>query len=183
MAGAMGKTTWIVLFRGVGGATQLPVARLRQVLGEGGFTPVATCINSGNAVLSSPWDAGETQARIAGIVAREFGFARQIMLLSRADCRRVIAENPFPEAAAQPTSLHVFVLAQAPAMQAAAVLRGKARNERLHLRGTIFYLHVPDGFSASKPPPVLDRTLGTASTARNWRTVLALDRLAGFGPG
>ena len=179
----MGKTTWIVLFRGVGGATQLPVARLRQVLGEGGFASVATYINSGNAVLSSSLDAEETRARIAGIVAREFGFTKQIMLVSHADWRRVIAENPFPEAADQPTSLHVFVLAEAPTAQAVAALRGRARTERLHLCGTILYLHVPDGFSTSKLPPVLDRVLGTTSTARNWRTVLALDRLAGSGPG
>ncbi len=172
-------TTYIVLFRGVGGATQLPVARLRQALGEGGFGAVATYINSGNAVLDSPWDAAATRKRIAGIVAREFGFTKEIMLVGRADWRRVIAENPFPEAADQPTLLHVFVLAQAPRPDAFAALQDRARGESLHLRGNILYLHVPDGFSASKLPPVLDRTLGTTSTARNWRTVLALDRLAG----
>lgn len=175
----MTDTTWIVLFRGVGGATQLPVARLRQVLAEGGFGAVATYINSGNAVLDSPWDAQATRARIAGIVAREFGFAKEIMLVSRTDWRRVIAENPFPEAVDQPTLLHVFVLAEAPAPEALAALRDRARSERLHLRDTILYLHVPDGFGASKLPPVLDRTLGVPSTARNWRTVLALDKLAG----
>jgi len=47
------ETAYIVLFRGVGGATQLPVARLREVLPEAGFHNVSTYINSGNAVLSS----------------------------------------------------------------------------------------------------------------------------------
>ncbi len=171
-------TTFIVLFRGVGGATQLPVARLRQALGEGGFGAVATYINSGNAVLDSVWDAAETRARIAGIAAGEFGFSKEIMLVRRADWRRIIAENPFPEAAEQPTLLHVFVLERAPRPDSFAALQDRARGENLHLRGNILYLHVPDGFSASKLPPVLDRVLGTTSTARNWRTVLALDRLA-----
>lgn len=171
--------TWIVLFRGVGGATQLPVARLRQVLGEGGFSGTATYINSGNAVLDSPWDMAATKARIAGIVADEFGFTKEIMLVSREDWRRVIADNPFPEAVARPTTLHVFVLAGTVAPDAMAVLRDRARNEALHLCGNILYLHVPDGFSTSMLPPVLDRILGTPTTARNWRTVLALDGLAG----
>ena len=171
--------TWIVLFRGVGGATQLPVARLREVLGEGGFSGIATYINSGNAVLDSPWDRTETKARIAGIVANAFGFTKEIMLVSRADWRRMIAENPFPEAAERPTTLHVFVLAGAAAPDAMTALRDRARGESLHLRENILYLHVPDGFSASKLPPMLDRILGVPTTARNWRTVLALDKLAG----
>jgi uncharacterized protein (DUF1697 family) len=43
----------ILLFRGVGGATQLPVAPLREALTEAGFVNDATFINSGNAVLLS----------------------------------------------------------------------------------------------------------------------------------
>lgn len=171
-------TTYVTLFRGVGGAVQLPVARLRQVLGEGGLTQVRTYVNSGNAVLESARDAAQTRHRIAAIVAREFGFTKDIMLVAARDWRRVVDENPFPQVADQPTLLHVFVLGAVPAPEAFAALQARARGEWLHLRGNILYLHVPEGFSASKLPPMLDRVLGVASTARNWRTVLALDRLA-----
>ena len=53
MPKARAKTAYILLFRGVGGATQLPVAPLRDALTGAGFENVATYINSGNAVLRS----------------------------------------------------------------------------------------------------------------------------------
>ena len=52
----MSGTIYILLFRGVGGATQLPTAPLREKLTEAGFRNVATYINSGNAILASPKD-------------------------------------------------------------------------------------------------------------------------------
>ena len=52
------KTAYIVLFRGVGGATQLPTAPLGEAPAEAGFENVATYINSGNAVLHSVLSPG-----------------------------------------------------------------------------------------------------------------------------
>jgi hypothetical protein len=66
------RTAFILLFRGVGGATQLPTAPLREALTEAGFENVATYINSGNAILRShlsnavahaPWD-GQIESSI-----------------------------------------------------------------------------------------------------------------------
>ena len=56
-------TVYIILFRGVGGATQLPTKPLREALTAAGFKDVATYINSGNAVLSSRKSAGERDGR------------------------------------------------------------------------------------------------------------------------
>ena len=47
------RTAYILLFRGVGGATQLPVKPLREALASAGFENVGTYINSGNAWLST----------------------------------------------------------------------------------------------------------------------------------
>jgi uncharacterized protein (DUF1697 family) len=175
VSAAMPETVYIVLFRGVGGATQLPTAPLRKTLGEAGFGSVSTYIHSGNAVLASRLGARETQARIASICKEEFGFAKDIMLVARADWQRMIDDNPFPEAVDQPTTLHAFVLRSSPAEAAVkALLARLAPPERLQVSGRFLYLHVPEGFSASRLPPVIDRVLGTVSTARNWRTVLAL---------
>jgi len=41
----------VILFRGVGGKTQLPTQALREKLTEAGFENVATYINSGNAIV------------------------------------------------------------------------------------------------------------------------------------
>ena len=169
---------FIVLFRGVGGATQLPVARLREALASAGFASVSTYINSGNAVLRSDQDEEETHRLVSHIARRDFDFTKDIMLVSRDAWRRIIDANPFCEAASQPTTLHVFVLSAAPGPENVEALRARATSERLHVSGNVLYLHVPDGFSASKLPPVIDRMLGVVSTARNWRTVLALGKMA-----
>jgi len=42
----------------------------------------------------------------------------------------------------------------------------------------VLYFHAPEGFGTSKLPPVIDRTLGVVSTARNWNTVRKLMELA-----
>jgi uncharacterized protein (DUF1697 family) len=173
------RRVFIVLFRGVGGATQLPTAPLRKALGAAGFGDVSTYINTGNAVLSSALDPKQTQARIAEIAKREFGFEKDILLVEREDWRRVVEANPFPDAVDRPTTLHVFALTGVPKQAAVEALRGRAQGERLKVEGKVLYLHVPDSFSASKLPPVIDRTLGVVSTARNWRTVLALKKIAG----
>ena len=172
-------TGFIILFRGVGGATQLPVARLREVLTQAGFAKVATYINSGNAVLSSGHDASTTRARIAAIVKGEFGFEKDIMIMSHSDWARLIERNPFPEAVDEPTTLHAFVLAGIPEERDVAALEARTTGrERMVVDGTILYFHAPDGFGTSKLPPVIDRTLRVTSTARNWRTVQALMKLS-----
>ncbi len=170
---------FVVLFRGVGGATQLPTAPLRKALGEAGFANVSTYINSGNAVLSSRLSESETHARIAAVAKAVSGFEKDIMLVRRKDWNRLVDGNPFPEAVDEPTTLHAFVLRDLPPQHAVEALQGRlAVRERLVARDRFLYLHVPAGFSASKLPPVIDRVLGTVSTARNWRTVLALAGIA-----
>lgn len=177
MTGRAGDT-FIVLFRGVGGATQLPVAKLRAALAEAGFRNVSTYINSGNAVLASDKGKVETQGLVAEVARRELGFDKDIMLASRDEWRRIIDGNPFPEAAEEPTTLHVFVLRDAPEPESVEALKSRATGEGVHVHGNVLYLHVPDGFSASRLPPVIDRVLKTVLTARNWRTVLALAKIA-----
>lgn len=170
---------FVVLFRGVGGATQLPVAKLREALAKAGFRNVSTYINSGNAVLISDKERTQTQELVAEVARRDLGFDKDIMLVSHDEWRQIIDDNPFPEAVERPTTLHVFVLRDAPGQEAVQALASRATGEGVHIRGNVLYLHVPDGFSASRLPPVVDRTLKTVSTARNWRTVLALGKMAG----
>lgn len=92
------EAVFVVLFRGVGGATQLPTAPLRKALGEAGFANVSTYINSGNAVLSSRLSESETHARIAAVAKAVSGFEKDIMLVRRKDWNRLVDGNPFPEA-------------------------------------------------------------------------------------
>ena len=175
----MSRTTYIVLFRGVGGATQLPTARLRSALGAAGFENVVTYINSGNAVLSSALDSERVLGEVADIVHAKFGFAKAIMIATSAEWARLVKGNPFPRAVETPTRLHAFLLEKKPAPAAVAALAAKTTGtERVAVISRVAYLHTPDGFGNSKLAAVVERTPGVAATARNWNTVLKLQALA-----
>ena len=173
------RTVYIVLFRGVGGKTQLPVGPLRQRLSEAGFDNVATYINSGNAVLKSALSRDAVAARVAGICAREFAFDKAVHVVSRAEWESLIAKNPFPAAVAVPKSLHAAILEAEPEPGRVEALRAVAvAGEGIAVAGKVAYLHTPHGFGTSKLAERFDKGIGVANTARNWNTVLKLAELA-----
>ena len=174
-----GATVYIVLFRGVGGKTQLPTARLRAALGEAGFENVSTYINSGNAVLRSSLSRAETAKRIAELVDREFGFTKDIHLVTRAEWAKIIAQNPFEGIAKVPKFLHAAVLGGVPEKAKIESIESvAAEGEGFIVIGKVAYLHTPSGLGTSKMAEKFDRTIGVPNTARNWNTVLKLAALA-----
>lgn len=179
MSGGAGETVYIVLFRGVGGKTQLPVKPLREKLAEAGFTNVATYINSGNAVVKSKLSREKTVALIARICSAEFGFDKDIHAVTHAEWTDLVANNPFPKAVSTPKFLHAAVLASTPEPAKVEALRAvTAKGEGIEVVGKVAYLHTPNGFGTSKLAERFDKGIGVANTARNWNTVLRLAELA-----
>jgi uncharacterized protein (DUF1697 family) len=172
-------TVYIILFRGVGGATQLPTKPLREALTAAGFKDVATYINSGNAVLSSRKGAASVTADIGKIAKKEFGFDKAIHTVTREEWAELIANNPFPGAVDVPKFLHAAVLAGTPEKAKVEALRAHAKaGERIEVVGKVAYIHTPDGFGASKLAEKFDKGIGVPNTARNWNTVIALAKMA-----
>jgi uncharacterized protein (DUF1697 family) len=176
----MTKSVWIVLFRGVGGKTQLPVAQLRERLTEAGFTNVATYINSGNAIVESALSRDGTVKTIADVCARHFSFDKAIYAVSPDEWQAIIDANPFPDATEPGNLLHAALLDGDPPPGAVDTLRGHAGDgERIAVVGRVAYIHTPNGFGRSKLAERFDRGIGVPNTARNWNTVLKLSELAG----
>jgi uncharacterized protein (DUF1697 family) len=174
-----GPTVYVLLFRGVGGATQLPTARLREKLAEAGFENAGTYINSGNAYLKTDMPRGKMLEIVAEICKSEFSFDKPILALSLAEWRKLIRNNPFPEGEKEGKTLHAFALENAPTGDRLAKLEELAvGRERLKLIGKVLYLHLPDGFGTSKLATRTDKVIGVTATARNWNTVLKLCELA-----
>jgi uncharacterized protein (DUF1697 family) len=172
-------TVYVILFRGVGGATQLPVKSLREKLTEAGFENVATYINSGNAVVRSRKSREKVIVTIAEVCSREFGFEKAIYAPTADEWRVLIDNNPFPDAVGEPKFLHAAVLEDEPDPAHVEAVRGYAvEGERIAVVGKVAYLHTPHGFGRSKMAERFDKGIGVANTARNWRTVLALQDLA-----
>lgn len=174
--------TWIALLRGinVGGANRLPMAELRKELEDIGLDDVQTYIQTGNIVFGS--DA-EDEAALAGQIAATIedahGFRPRVLLLSAGRLREAMDANPFPEAEAEPKTVHLYFLAEQPADFDRAALDGAASStERCELGRLVFYLHTPDGFGSSKLASRAERILGVPATARNWRTVARLWEMA-----
>lgn len=177
-------TAYIILFRGVGGATQLPTALLRTALTEAGFENVATYINSGNAVVKSRLGRKKVIETIAQICRREFGFTKAIYAPTLAEWREVIANNPFPKSTEPGNLLHAALLEDTPKRENVEALTALAvEGDQFAIVGNVAYLHTPRGFSKSKLSERFDKSIGVPNTARNWNTVLKLEALAAKAAG
>jgi len=180
----MSSTVFILLFRGVGGKTQLPTKPLREALSTAGFANVATYINSGNALVKSDLSREDTVEKVAAICAAAFGFDKAIYAVTREEWGEVIAGNPFPNAVEPGNLLHAAWLGNQPAAGTVEALRAFATNgERIEVVGNAAYLHTPNGFGRSKLAEKFDKGIGVPNTARNWNTVLKLAEMAAAAEG
>lgn len=167
--------TYIALLRGVnvGGNNKLPMREFAALLEELGLRDVKTYIQSGNVVFRSERaDAAGLSQAITEAIRGRFGFAPYVLILTLEELEAAVAANPFPEGETEPKSLHFFFMDAPPQnVDAAALERAKAPEERFQLIGHIFYLHAPGGIGRSKLAETIGRGWGVNITARNWRTV------------
>lgn len=172
-------TVFIILFRGVGGATQLPVAPLREALAQAGFECVATYINSGNAVVRSRWDRETTVETIARLCRKQFAFDKASYAVTLAEWTEIIARNPFPVAEGGGKFLHAAWLESEPDSANISRLKEVATDgDQFEVVSRVAYISTPRGFSQSKLAERFDKWIGVPNTARNWNTVLKLRELA-----
>jgi len=174
--------THIALFRGinVGGKNALPMKELVAILESLGARKVKTYIQSGNAVFAGDEKVTpRLSSQIKDAIRKRRGFEPFVLLLELDEMEKAIRRNPFPEAEADPQSLHAGFLAAAPKHPDLKTLGSfKKASERFRLVGRVFYLHVPEGVGRSKLAANAERLLGVPMTDRNWRTVRAIWNMA-----
>jgi uncharacterized protein (DUF1697 family) len=115
----------------------------------------------------------------SAILAR-LGVATPVIIRTHAELAAVIAANPFAETARTHPAAHLTVFLDAPADPAGVIaLREAARGgERVEAIGREAFIHYAGGIADSKLTAArIDRWLGSAGTARNLNTVLALEAL------
>ena len=175
----MKRTVYLILFRGVGGKTQLPVKVLREKLTEAGFENVATYINSGNAIVRSRLSREKVIAKVARLCREHFGFEKAIFAPTLAEWDEVIAHNPFARAAASaPTTVHAALLESAPRAEDVERIRAVGlKGEDIQVIKGVAYLRTPNGFGTCKMAEKFDKWIRVTNTARNWNTVLKLVEL------
>jgi len=175
----MKHRVYLILFRGVGGMTQLPTKVLREKLTEAGFENVTTYINSGNAVVRSRLSRQQVLSSIAELCRESFDFNKAIFAPTLEEWDRIIANNPFAKAAADaPTTVHAALLDGTPRNEDVERIRAlTVKDEELRIVEGVAYLHTPHGFGTCKMAEKFDKWIGVTNTARNWNTVLKLSDL------
>jgi uncharacterized protein (DUF1697 family) len=175
-------TTCIALLRGinVGGSHMVAMRDLKAMFETLGCTGVQTYIQSGNVIFrSAAANRPALAKRLSAAVSERHGFEPRVLVLTSRELERAAAANPFREADGDPRSLHLFFLADRPRRPDLTSLEAlKAPTERFALTGRTFYLHTPAGFAGSRLAARVERVLGVAATARNWRTVITLLQMA-----
>lgn len=180
--------THVALLRGinVGGRNRVAMADLRQIMAALGHTDVATYIQSGNVVFSTAETDTEVLASaLERAIAESLDVRPKVVVLSRDELARVVADNPYPDET-NPKCLHVVFRADStdPSEVAAvdeAIRRAgeKGSHDEARVVGRTLFLHTPDGLGRSELAAQLGRAGGPlaakgSGTARNWATVVRL---------
>ncbi len=175
-------TIWIALFRGinVGGHHILPMNDLKDLLNGIGCKDVATYVQSGNVAFQHvECNASVLEETISKEIGSRFGFEPRILLLAVDQVISAAERNPFNSAEQNPKTLHLYFLTEEADNPDFATMDAiKSEDEEYALMGRVLYLHAPDGIGRSKLAGRVEKCLGVATTARNWRTVTRLREIA-----
>lgn len=161
----------------LGSHNKVPMAWLREAAESDGFTEVATYLQSGNLVLSATTtDTAQVATRVGELISSGRGLDVVVTVRTKAEIARVVKRNPMPEHAAESSKLLVSFLTGAPAKAKVSALDGdEFAPERYVVDGSHIYLWHPNGVGRSKLATApWEKRLGVRGTARNWRTVLAV---------
>ena len=173
--------TYVVLLRGinVGGKNKIPMAPLRELLEELGYTDVSTYIASGNVILRSDSAPGAIRKQIEAALPERFRLDSgliSVLVLTHAELRAVIDKKPagFGDQPAKYHSDAIFLIDIDPAT-AMKVFDPRPGVDRVWPGKGVIY---SERLSAERTKSRLNKIAGTPAyrsmTIRNWSTTQAL---------
>jgi uncharacterized protein (DUF1697 family) len=174
-------TSHLVLLRGinVGGRNKVPMAQLRSVLEDLGFSNVSTYIASGNVLLDSELSAAKVASTIEDALPKAFKLHSELVriaVLSRAELEAVVKRRPkgFGDEPAKYHSDAIFLMGM-DADDAMAVFSPRVGVDTVWSGDGVIY---SQRLSAERTKSRLNRIMGTPAygsmTIRSWQTTLAL---------
>jgi len=175
-------TAFVSLFRGINvGGRVVKMDELKALHEALGLKNVLTYIQSGNVVFSSDEaDPAQLQRQIENSFQQKFGFRSAVIVRSSTELQAIIEKNPFQ---GQPDKESKWVvvtfLAARPDDAAQEALRTAYLGpEQIFIIGQEMYIYYPDGIGRSKlSNSLIEKKLKTSGTARNWNTVLQLQKM------
>jgi len=165
----------------VAGNNKVAMADLKAMMAEIGFE-ARTLLQSGNVLLRGAKFGGEKlEQLLEAETARHLGLKTDFFVRSAGEWNEIVRENPFAkEARTDPGHLLVLPLKHAVKASAIDTLRQAIRGREIVVaNGRQLYAVYPDGIGRSKLTiGLIEKTLGTRTTGRNWNTVLKLATMA-----
>jgi len=164
----------------VGKAKRIPMADLRAMLDDLGYTGVATLLNSGNAVFRAAKGSAVRHAEsITAAISRQFGLEVPVIVKSARELAAVVADNPIADSAVNHSHLLVVFSQDSVALSGLdGVASLVVSPEKFEVGKNAAYLHCANGILESKAATTLLGKAGKLVTTRNWATVLKLHALA-----
>jgi len=178
----------VALLRGinVGGRNRLAMSDLRELCNALGLTGARSLLQSGNLVFQSAERASaKLEGRLEVETEKRLGVTADYLVRTAAEWKTIVARNPFPDAAKRdPAHLVVMCLKSAAKAKSVAALQAAVTGpEIIRADARQLYIVYPAGIGTSKlTGALIERTLATRGTARNWNTVLKLAELIGEMP-
>jgi uncharacterized protein (DUF1697 family) len=172
--------TYVAFLRGVnlGPANKISMPALRAMAEDLGYADVATYINSGNLILSSPKKADTVEREISKTIKDIFGRPIDVTVRTPAQLKKILAENPFPDG--NPSQVTVAFLTKALARDANDKVAAVAKDyEPFAIAGQEVYVNYSQGIGRSKLAEKFSDIIGVSSTVRNIRTVEKVLALCG----
>jgi uncharacterized protein (DUF1697 family) len=174
----------ISMLRGVnvGGHNKIKMEALRALYESLKLRDAQTYVQSGNVIFrSEEKDLASVSRKIESGIEQRFGCRPQVIIRTASDLRGVIAKNPFAaRRGIDPSKLLVTFLASDPGPEAREkALAIKTEPEELRIDDREVYIYFPNGMARPKMRwPLIEKTLKTSGTGRNWNTVTKLLEIA-----
>ncbi len=177
---------YIALLRGInlGSSRRVSMQDLRAILGDLGYTDVATLLQSGNAVFTGPRrQADKVCAEVSQAITERLGMPVRCVVRTASELAAVVAANPFPEHAGDGAKLMVaFLSGPVDRSTVDDVDPAGFAPDEFRLGGREIYLWLPNGASGSRiPVDFWDKKTKLLSTMRNWNTVTKLLAMTSAG--
>jgi len=157
------------------------MAELRSMLTKLGFKDVQSLLQSGNVVFTGD---GRSSADLETLLETEARKRLRVdihfILRSAEEWNTIVTKNPFrDEAKNDPGHLLVMCLKKSIGKREVTALQAAIKGrETVRGNGRDLYFVYPDGVGRSKlTHAIIERTIGTNGTARNWNTVLKINGL------
>jgi uncharacterized protein (DUF1697 family) len=174
--------TYVSILRGinVSGKNSIKMDALKRLFENLNFQNVTTYVQSGNVVFSfKPTDVRALEKLISSEIDKHFGFKVPVIVLTTDELKEYIGNNPFTSSKDEKFLHFTFLAARPSDFIKENIDNVKAENEEIEISGRVVYLYCPNGYGKTKlSNTFLEKTLKVTSTTRNFKTTIALLKIA-----